>query len=203
MKEFDWQQVWEQQSGQAEEYFAQIDPELEAISRQRSQGVTQHIIRNSSWELGLTLLMSVSFPFLMPMGSMAFWVMTIGIAVIALVSVWLYLGLHRQLRMVPQADVLTAVREKIRIIRAFMRHLDLFMYIFFPVGFLVGFISGLLNNTDLPVSNEFWMIVGTSLLLFLPLMFALVWVFKKTYIHWLYGKHLQRLEEVLRGLEGG
>jgi hypothetical protein len=201
MKEFDWQHIWDQQSGQAEEFFAQIDPELEALSRQKSQGVTQRIIRNSSWELAITLLMAVSFPFMLPIGSLSFWIFTLGISAIALSSVWLYLRLHRQLRLVPQENVLTAVREKVRIIRTFIRHLHLFMYLLFPLSFLMGFVSGLLQDPAHQMDREFWGVVGVSLLVFLPLMFLMIWVFKKTYIHWLYGKHLQRLEEVLAGLE--
>jgi len=200
MNESEWQNVWEQQTGQADEFYARIDPELEALSRKKSMGLTQKIIRNSSWELGITILMMIGVPLMHPYGTAQFWVLTMSLLVIGGTASYLYVRLHEQLRKITQADLLTALTKKVEVIQTFIRMLYLYLYVFLPLSFVVGLISGMLGDASPPEGAAWWIAIGSSTLIFTPILLLTIWLSKRFYIRWLYGQYLEELETILRSL---
>ncbi len=201
MQEFDLQKIWKKAEQAANEYYRDIEPEVIRLASQRSNNILRKVLRNSLAELSFTLIF-VGF-ILLFFGSNVylFWTfLVVGFLAISF-SLYIYVELKQKLKAVPQSGLQQALKANIQILSQYINRLYLYTYLFLPIGFYMGTFPGILDHEAFgspKMIKELLVITAIGI----PLLLLTGWFIKKKYIYWLYGRHLEELEEVLTHLEG-
>lgn len=200
MQEFDLDQLWSRAGEAAHAHYHKIEGQIEAMARKRSQNILYRVLRNSRYELWLSALMVPPFIWVFK-GASFLWLFLLLAATALGFSIYLYVKLRNSLYAVNQYDSRHALAEYVRILRQYIRRLHVYTYLLVPIGFYVGFFGSMMEEPRPFYWEEDGLKLVFSVLLSAPLLVGLIWFIKHKYIYWLYGRHLDELEDTLAELE--
>jgi hypothetical protein len=199
MEDQDLKNIWQKADRKAVEYYVGIAPEILTKAKKGSHDILARVRKNIIIELWLSAITTVTFPFLL----LNNWIvlvtgtLLIGWAMIATLRV--YLGYLKQMKAVNEENLLDALSKKVAILSGWVKRVKWMIYFFSTLGYFFGMFIAIAEDgfemRDWGNPKEI-LIEATVTLLFLG---VFLWLCDR-YVHWMYGKKLKKLREILNGL---
>lgn len=201
MEEKDLQGLWNHSGEKASDYYGEIEGEVLRKAKSQSHSILQKVRRNIIKELVASAVAAVAFPFFIKDNAIIFWLTALVMALAMGFTLKVYLGYLKDIKQINDGNVVTGLEKKARVLSGYIKQVITLVYIFAPIGFMLGLAMTAADH-GFTFNEEFGLNeVIIQFVIGIPFLFVTFWGFKK-YIHWLYGRHLQSLNELLDGLKG-
>jgi len=181
--------VWKGIGQNEKRVLNQHENEFLKIAQSQTNDIFNKIKNNIYWELGFSVLVAIFFPFLFLEDPVFFWIITPLTVVSMGLGLIVYLRYLRDIKALNEASIIESLRKKVNILSRYVKQLNLFMYLFMPIGFVCGFTSNL-NMEEIG-----WIKILTLIAICIPFLALTIWLGRK-YIYLLYGRHLKKIEEI-------
>lgn len=200
MSELDLNKLWNSDD-KPQEHYRRVCDSVEALARKNSSNILKKIERKTKIEVYVSIFIIVAVGYyLFAFDSRTLYGYIPLIAVVSWFSFRLYFRLRKQIRVVNQSNVITALQSYIRIMNQYVKRSRFYVYIFTPLGFVVGLMMGMMQN-EIPLELEAILIfAGTMLVVGVPMVLIMIWLFGKKYYGWMYQSHINQFQEVLNSL---
>lgn len=193
MKEDSLKGIWNKGDVNAKKYFTEIEESVIDKAQKSSNDVIQKVKRNAIAELVASVIIVIcylfyfsNFPYFLIIGAIL-------ILLLAL-TIWFYASFLTSINKAEKSSVLDTLKAKLAILKKYVKWMMLLIYILSPVAFYFGFSFSFFQTNKIG-----WELV-IAIIISLPFLFAFIWGCKK-YLHWLYGKNIEKLTAIVDGLE--
>lgn len=193
MKEDSLKGIWNKGDDNAKKYFEEIEESVLEKVQKSSNDVLQKVKRNAIAELIASVIIVVCYLFYFSNFPNFSIIGAILILLLAL-TIWFYVSFLTSIKKAEKSSVLDTLKAKLSILKKYVKWMTLLIYIFSPVAFYFGFSFSFFQT------NEIGSELAIAVIISLPFLFAFIWGCKK-YLHWLYGKNIEKLTAIVDGLE--
>ncbi|MEO1434355.1 MAG: hypothetical protein AAFV80_02380 [Bacteroidota bacterium] len=197
----DWQDIWGQDGTNADQYFAQLEPEMDRIVRQRSKSVTDKIRRNMIFELWILLAIAIAGLIYLDVGTKTWWYLLVFLTAIYTWVIYTYGRVLRLFRTVETKPIREALQIKIQIYGGFIQRLKWVTNLILPLAAFSSMAFSLYQDWDQPTVQEVILYCLKKTWLIALLLIPLAWWVNTYYIHWLYGRYLEEMMELYENLD--
>ncbi|MEQ8237609.1 MAG: hypothetical protein RIA69_00280 [Cyclobacteriaceae bacterium] len=181
--------VWKGMGQNEKRVLNQHEDEFLKIAQSRTNDIFTKIRNNIYWELGISVLCALFFPFLFLNEPVFFWIITALMVVSLGFGLVVYLRYLRDLSALNESSIIESLRKKVNILSRYVKQLYFLMYIFAPIGFVCGFTFSL----DMEEIGLTQILIMAAISI--PFLVLVIWLGRK-YIHLLYGRHLKKIENI-------
>lgn len=202
MNTFNINNIWNSDSDKARNHYESVKDDVEQMARRKSDNILNQVHRKFVWELIASVFVVVIIAFgIYSYMEHIFWAY-IGLTVVAFyISLKLYLNLRKEIKKVNHRNVVKSLEEYIRIIKLYIRRSKRFVRIVAPSAYVLGFVMSLLSSDIEYDLQAVLVIVGTMVVIGVPLIWLLIWLTNKKYYKLMYEKHVYELEDILTNLK--
>ncbi len=199
MEEQDLKNIWHKTDKQAGEYYEGIAPEILKKAKKSSHDILARVRMNIMIELWLSGITTVAFPLLFLNNWILLVSSTLLIVWAMIATLRVYLGYLRRMKAVNEENLLDSLTKKVEILGGWVKRVKRMVFFFSTLGYLFGMFIAVAEDGF--VMREWGspkeiLIEAVVTLVFLGLFL----LFCERYVHWMYGRKLNRLKEVLNGL---
>lgn len=193
----DFNDLWNASTADAHTHFSRIHQRLDASVKRQSKGVLDRVLRNSLGELVVTVLLCL---IMMRMGKeegIPFEPLLVVTVVATCFAAYLYLKLRKEIQSVQTQSIKENLGTHVSILRRFVNRLNSYLLYLMPVSYLVGIaLSGMKGQWPIEDWGAYLKTMGIAALVGIPILVLLIWATRKYYVHALYGRHLEELEQL-------
>lgn len=191
------QNLWQaKQTGDESNYYHLIENELIKKAKMKSNDIFSQVRKNMIIELWASGLILLVVPFIFNPQSTLHIIFLILLVISLIISIKVYGSYLTQINRIQSENMLTALKSKAALLRTYIKRLKWYVYFISPVAFYIGFGMSLETHQGFELTSELLFKVAFGL----PFLGLFIWLMSK-YIHALYGKHLEKLEDILIGFE--
>lgn len=185
--------TWNQSGEREKQALRKHEGEYEKLAQKSSNDIFDRIRKNIQWEISASIIVMIGFPFFFLKHPVFLAIIIALLLLSAVASFKVYREYLNGIRAFNQLTVIESLGKKLEVLKKYIRHLHLLIYLFAPIAFAVGFTFEL-KQGDLTAQQLLFLIAFS-----LPFLALFIWLCKK-YIHALYGKHYQRLKSIYSDL---
>ena len=195
MEEFDLNAIWKNSDKEASDYYDQLEGEVMRMARQRSSNIIQRMKQNALIELIAGIALWIGLFFFFAENPLIGYLLGGGIL--------LYLGtgysvyrMLKKFRSINTKNVKESVAGYLQLFRKSYQRTKILLYIVMPIGYTLGFMMGFIEAggdwSDMVQPWTLLIILGVSAVV----LGVIVWFVTRKYMHWMYGKYIEELQEV-------
>ena len=201
MQDHDLQGLWHQGDAKAQEFYKRVASQVETWAKQRSQDLLSKLRRFLLIELwaSVAIVLVILVAQYREINSQ-FYAFVVLFVIVLTISFWWYLRVLHKMAVLNSLPTLESVKGRVQILGQFIRHLRTFMYVGIPFGFFAGAFLQHLGQPAKP-DEQWWVYYVVMILIGVPVVILILWLFNRLYINRLYTPILRGYEEVLAKLE--
>lgn len=202
MKEFDLNSIWNQADKKADSWYQELRPELEAMARQKNDGVLQRIRRLVEMEMIFSVLLIIG----MGIYGRAMEPLILALVLVTLIGV-LFISyryhqtFRNQIEAVPTMNIKASTKAHLQHLTNYRQRLVRLSMVFLPFGLGIGFVAGFAMGTDNDLGKistlDFWL----KNIPFLLIATVLCYFFVHWYYRFFIGSQEDELKAVLARLD--
>ena len=130
--------AWNRGSEQEKQVLKQHQGEYLRLVRSQSNDVFAKIKKNIFWEVIISVIISVIFPFLFWNDPIFFWIIVGLMLVAAVVGGSVYRRYLLDMKQLNESSLVESLEKKLKILSHYVKRLYIYLYVFAPLGFVVG-----------------------------------------------------------------
>ena len=199
MQEFDLKAIWDMEQQPAHTYYRSIEPKLMDLAKQRSKNILAQLKKNVLTESMLGILIWLVVLYLLS-GHSYFTGVLIFVVLVYTISIYHAYQLFQQIKTINASDIRQSLTALIKIFKKAYNRSRILLYLFLPLGYIIGFMAGWSRTFATPIFNPDWQTALPIFMVSILLLISLIWFSSQKYMKWMYGRHIQRLEEILQSL---
>lgn len=182
---------------QSAEPTAELDTIAPKAFLGKSRDIFRKIKRNMITELIVSAFIAVYAPLLFQDNPTSFWFMVVLMVIAVAVTIKIYGNYFIRMRDLNEPALIDSLKAKESILSTYVRRLKMTVYVLAPISFIAAQFFPLHNEGDHNL-NEILLSTAVGI----PILLFFMWLMLK-YIHWLYGKYLVELRNLIAQWESG
>lgn len=200
MREFDIENIWEENQQEAEAHFDRIEPHFLDMAQKGSNSVVAKFKKKIYIEIivSFLLLVSIVIPYFSELSPLL-----IALIVALQIAILLpYRKVLKDIKLIPSLNVVESLELHIKLMNDFLKRLKIVTLLLIPISLLIGFVIGI-NSGEEPIdfgqleTGKILYAIGGMLLTY----FVVALITIKLYIPWLYGSTKKDFEALLSSLK--
>lgn len=191
------QNLWQSKpTGEESKYYHQIENELLKKAQMNSNDIFSQVRKNMLIELWASGIILLAVPFIINLESIIHIVFLALLVISVIITIKVYGSYLSQIKRIQSESIHTALKKKASLLKTYIKRLKWYVYIISPIAFYLGFGMGLETHGEVAFNMKLLIKMAIAI----PFLILFFWGMSK-YIYALYGKHLEKIEEILLGFE--